>query len=301
VEQSLQLSDAVDPVCGMTVDPVKSPHRYSYRDRSYHFCSDRCCAKFANDPHAYLKDENRDDQSPRAGVIYTCPMHPEIRRPSPGACPICGMALEPEMAGADDGGELADMTRRFWISLALAIPLVAIDMGSHLHLFHAPAWSRWLQFALASPVVLWGGLPFFERGLRSLRTRHLNMFTLIAMGTGVAYCYSVIAAIAPQYFPPQFRDPHGGVALYFEAAAVITVLVLLGQVLELRARAYTSDAIRALIDLVPKSARRISRDGSEEDVPLMPSRWAIGCASGQAKRSRSTAWCWRVAPRSMNR
>ena len=268
MEQSLQLSDAVDPVCGMTVDPVKSPHRYSYRDRSYHFCSDRCCAKFANDPHAYLKDENRDDQSPRAGVIYTCPMHPEIRRPSPGACPICGMALEPEMAGADDGGELADMTRRFWISLALAIPLVAIDMGSHLHLFHAPAWSRWLQFALASPVVLWGGLPFFERGLRSLRTRHLNMFTLIAMGTGVAYCYSVIAAIAPQYFPPQFRDPHGGVALYFEAAAVITVLVLLGQVLELRAREQTGSAIRALLNLAPKTARRMRDNGNDEEIPL---------------------------------
>ena len=268
VEQSLQLSDAVDPVCGMTVDPVKSSHRYSYRDRSYHFCSDRCRAKFANDPQAYLKKESRDNQKVPAGMIYTCPMHPEIRRPSPGACPICGMALEPEMAGADGGGELADMTRRFWISLALAIPLVTIDMGSHLHLFLAPAWSRWLQLALASPVVLWGGLPFFDRGLQSLRTRHLNMFTLIAMGTGVAYCYSLIAAIAPQYFPQQFRDPHGGVALYFEAAAVITVLVLLGQVLELRARASTSDAIRALIDLAPKIARRSSRDGSEEDVPL---------------------------------
>jgi P-type Cu+ transporter len=196
-------------------------------------------------------------------------MHPEIRRSSPGACPICGMALEPEVPGAGDGGELADMTRRFWISLALALPVVAIDMGNHLHLFHAAAWpSTWIQFALASPVVLWGGLPFFERGWQSLRTRHLNMFTLIAMGTGVAYCYSVVAAIAPQTFPPQFRDPHGGVALYFEAAAVITVLVLLGQVLELRARASTSDAIRELIDLAPKSARRINGDGSEADVPL---------------------------------
>jgi len=198
------------------------------------------------------------------------------------------MALEPEMAGADDGGELADMTRRSWISLALAIPLVAIDMGSHLHPFHAPAWSRWLQFALASPVVLWGGLPFFERGLRSLRTRHLNMFTLIAMGTGVAYCYSVIAAIAPQYFPPQFRDPHGGVAVYFEAAAVITVLVLLGQVLELRARASTSDAIRALIDLAPKGAPSAGME-ARRMCRSMPSWWAIGCASGQEKRFRPMA------------
>jgi len=204
-----------------------------------------------------------------AATIYTCPMHPEIRRPSPGACPICGMALEPEVPGAGDGGELADMTRRFWISLALALPVVAIDMGNHFHLFPAAArLSTWMQFALASPVVLWGGLPFFKRGWQSLRTRHLNMFTLITMGTGVAYCYSVVAAIAPQIFPPQFRDSHGAVALYFEAAAVITVLVLLGQVLELRARASTSDAIRELIDLAPKSARRIDADGSEADVPL---------------------------------
>jgi Cu+-exporting ATPase len=275
VDQSLQLSDTIDPVCGMTVDPAKSPHRYSYGNRDYHFCSARCRTRFADDPKTYLKDQasrKKEHQEPSTtppGTIYTCPMHPEIRRPSPGACPICGMALEPETPGASDGGELADMTRRFWISLALALPVVAIDMGSHLHLVHAPAWlSTWVQLALASPVVVWGGLPFFERGWQSLRTRHLNMFTLIAMGTGVAYCYSVVAAIAPQSFPPQFRDAHGGVALYFEAAAVITVLVLLGQVLELRARASTSDAIRTLIDLAPKSARRIKPGGNDEDVPL---------------------------------
>jgi Cu+-exporting ATPase len=274
VDQPLQLSDTVDPVCGMTVDPATSPHRYSYRDRDYHFCSARCRGRFADDPETYLKDRDTYKNAPQGrpttpGTIYTCPMHPEIRRPSPGACPICGMALEPETPGAGDGGELADMTRRFWISVALALPVVAIDMGNHLHLVHTPAWlSTWAQFALASPVVLWGGLPFFERAWQSLRTRHLNMFTLIAMGTGVAYCYSVVAAIAPQIFPPQFRDPHGGVALYFEAAAVITVLVLLGQVLELRARASTSDAIRELIDLAPKSARRVKPDGSDEDVPL---------------------------------
>jgi P-type Cu+ transporter len=269
VEQSLQLSNSVDPVCEMAVDPVKSPHSYSYRHRSYHFCSALCRTKFANDPQAYLKKEDQDRPVPPAGATYTCPMHPQIQRPSPGACPICGMALEPEVAGAGDGGELAAMTRRFWISLALALPVVAIDMGNHLHLLHAPTWiTVWAQLTLTSPVVLWGGLPFFERGLKSLRTRHLNMFTLIAMGIGVAYCYSVVAAIAPQYFPAEFRDPHGAVALYFEAAAVITVLVLLGQVLELRARASTSDAIRALIDLAPKNARRIKQDGSDEDVPL---------------------------------
>ena len=275
MDQSLQLSDTVDPVCGMTVDPVKSPHRYRYLDRDYHFCSARCRSRFADDPGTYLKDraslkkEHQDRSTTPPGKTYTCPMHPENRRQSPGACPICGMALEPEVPGAGDGGELADMTRRFWISLALALPVVAIDMGNHLHLFPAAGWpSTWIQFALASPVVLWGGLPFFERGWQSLCTLHLNMFTLIAMGTGVAYCYSVVAAIAPQIFPPQFRDPHGGVALYFEAAAVITVLVLLGQVLELRARASTSDAIRELIDLAPKRARRIDADGSEADVPL---------------------------------
>ena len=258
-----------DPVCGMTVDPAKSPHRYSCLHRHYHFCSAGCRSKFANDPQIYLKKENQDRQAAPAATIYTCPMHPEIRRLSPGACPICGMALEPEVPAADDGGGLADITRRFRVSLALALPVVAIDMGNHLHLFHAPAWiSTWTQLVLASPVVLWGGLPFFERGLNSLRTRNLNMFTLIAMGIGVAYCYSVIAVIAPQYFPPEFRDAHGAVALYFEAAAVITVLVLLGQVLELRARASTSDAIRALIDLAPKSALRINRSGGDEDVPL---------------------------------
>ena len=258
-----------DPVCGMTVDPAKSPHRYSYLHRHYHFCSAGCRSKFANDPQIYLKKENQDRQAAPAATIYTCPMHPEIRRHSPGACPICGMALEPEVPAADDGGELADMMRRLRVSLALALPVVAIDMGNHLHLFHARAWiSTWTQLVLASPVVLWGGLPFFERGLNSLCTRNLNMFTLIAMGIGVAYCYSVIAVIAPQYFPPEFRDAHGAVALYFEAAAVITVLVLLGQVLELRARASTSDAIRALIDLAPKSARRINRNGGDEDVPL---------------------------------
>src|SRR5579862_7419369 len=207
--------------------------------------------------------------TPPQGTTYTCPMHPEIRRAAPGACPICGMALEPEAGGAADGGELADMSRRLWISLALALPVVVIAMGGHLGLWHLPVgFSNAVQLALATPVVLWGGWPFFVRGAQSLRTWHLNMFTLIAMGTGVAYLYSLIAVIAPELFPAAFRDAHGGIALYFEAAAVITVLVLLGQVLELRARASTSGAIRALIALAPKSARRITDDGRDEDIPL---------------------------------
>src|SRR5260370_32551495 len=198
----------------------------------------------AKDPQNLLSNGDRKPQTAAAGATYTCPMHPEIRQAKPGPCPICGMALEPESATVTDGGELADMSRRFWISLALSLPIVALDMGDHLNLFHTSAgiWP-WLQVALGTPVVLWGGLPFFQRGLQSLRTRHLNMFTLIAMGTGVAYFYSLIAALTPQVFPAQFHDAHGGVALYFEAAAVITVLVLLGQVLDLRARASTSDAI----------------------------------------------------------
>ncbi len=196
-------------------------------------------------------------------------MHPEIRQVGPGACPICGMALEPEAGGEDAGGELADMTRRLWISAILALPVVVLEMGGHLGFAPLPHQaSRFVQLALATPVVLWGGWPFFVRGAQSLRTRHLNMFTLIAMGTGVAYGYSVVAALAPGLFPPAFRDAHGGPALYFEAAAVITVLVLVGQVLELRARASTSAAMRALMKLAPNSARRLRDDGSDEDVPI---------------------------------
>ncbi len=260
---------AIDPVCGMTVDPAKSPHRHDYRHHTYHFCSNGCRTKFAADPQKYLEKRPAPAAAPAEGAIYTCPMHPEIRRAAPGSCPICGMALEPEAGGADDGGELADMTRRFWISLALALPVFVIEMGGHIGLVHLPGGiSSVAQFALATPVVLWGGWPFFVRGAQSLRSGHLNMFTLIAMGTGVAYGYSVVAASAPGLFPAAFRDMHGGIALYFEAAAVITVLVLLGQVLELRARASTSGAIRALIELAPKNARRIGDDGSDHDVPL---------------------------------
>ena len=258
---------AVDPVCGMTVDPKQSPHRHAYRDHDYHFCSAGCRSKFGADPEKYL---NKAAPAPAPeGTIYTCPMHPQIRQTSPGSCPICGMALEPEDGSAGDGGELADMTRRFWISLVMAVPVFIIEMGGHLGLFHlASAISTPVQFILATPVVLWGGWPFFVRGAQSLRFGHLNMFTLIAMGTGVAYAYSGVAALLPGLFPAAFHDVHGGIALYFEAAAVITVLVLLGQVLELRARASTSQAISALMGLAPKHARRIKNDGSDEDVPL---------------------------------
>jgi Cu+-exporting ATPase len=267
---TLGAATVIDPVCGMTVDPAKSPHRHVFDRETYHFCGAGCRTKFANDPGKYLNKHNAPPPAPVPGAIYTCPMHPEIRKLGPGTCPICGMALEPESGVADDdGGELADMTRRFWISLALSLPVIGLDMGEHFGLIHlAGGLSATLQFVFATPVVLWGGWPFFVRGAQSLVSRHLNMFTLIAMGTGVAYGYSLVAAVAPNWFPAAFRDAHGHIALYFEAAAVITTLVLLGQVLELRARASTAGAIRALIALAPKTARRVSDDGRDEEVAL---------------------------------
>jgi P-type Cu+ transporter len=206
-------------------------------------------------------------------AVYTCPMHPQVRQVGPGNCPICGMALEPEIATNEIGPspELADMRRRFWISLVLAMPVLILEMGGHLvdlHMLLTPQMSNWLQLVLATPVVLWGGWPFFERAWRSIIARHLNMFTLIAMGTGAAWVYSVVATAAPGLFPATYRSDGGAVAVYFEAAAVITVLVLLGQVLELRAREQTGGAIRALLDLAPKTARRIEGEGNEVDVPL---------------------------------
>lgn len=261
----------VDPVCGMSVDPRTAKHRAEHRGHSYYFCSAGCRTKFVNDPQKYLG--NRELESVPEGTIYTCPMHPEIRQVGPGTCPICGMALEPEIASADTGPnpELIDMRRRFWIGLVLSLPVLALEMGGHLtnlHMLLGKTLSNWIQFALATPVVLWAGWPFFVRAWQSLVTRNLNMFTLIAMGTGVAWIYSVVGVVAPQLFPPAFRDPDGAIAVYFEAAAVITVLVLLGQVLELRAREATSGAIRALLDLAPKTARRVKDDGSDEDIAL---------------------------------
>jgi Cu+-exporting ATPase len=265
---------ALDPVCGMRVDPAKTPHRLAFHGRDFFFCGAGCRNKFAADPEKYLAGTaapTQETKSQPEGTIYTCPMHPEIRQVGPGSCPICGMALEPEAGAAtdDDGGERAAMTRRLWVSALLAAPVVAIDMGGHVGLWHAASTlTDFVQLALATPIVLWGGWPFFVRGAQSLVTRHLNMFTLIAMGTGVAYLYSVVAVLAPGLFPADFRDAHGGIALYFEAASVITVLVLVGQVLELSARASTMSAIRALIALQPNRARRVRDDGSDEDVPL---------------------------------
>lgn len=261
----------IDPVCGMSVDPHTTPHRHVHHGRPYYFCSAGCRTKFAADPQKYLGQ--RQETPVPEGTIYTCPMHPEVRQVGPGACPICGMALEPELASADaaPNAELADMTRRFWIGLALTAPIFILDMGGHLagpHGWVNETLSAWIQFALATPVVLWAGWPFFVRGWQSLVTRNLNMFTLIAMGTGVAYLYSVVATLAPGLFPSSFRSHDGAVAVYFEAAAVITVLVLLGQVLELRARERTSGAIRALLGLQPKLAQRLGEDGSEEAVAI---------------------------------
>ena len=265
----------VDPVCGMTVDPETSKHRADYRDVTYHFCSAGCRTKFAAAPEQYLAKGNAEAQRANVpeGTVYTCPMHPQIRQIGPGSCPICGMALEPELVSLDDqpNPELADMTRRFWVGLALALPVVVLEMGGHLvggHGWIDQTFSNWIQFVLAAPVVLWAGWPFFERGWQSLLTRNLNMFTLIAMGVGVALAYSVVATVAPGIFPPAFRSHDGAVAVYFEAAAVITVLVLLGQVLELRAREATSGAIKALLDLAPKTARLVDETGADHEVPL---------------------------------
>ncbi len=261
-----------DLVCGMSVDPTATAHRASHDDQDYFFCSAGCQTKFVADPQRYLKAA-AEPAPAIPGVIYTCPMHPEIRQEGPGSCPICGMALEPETVAAEapPNHELIDFTRRFWVGLVLTLPVFALEMGGHLtnlHMLIPGQISNWIQFALATPVVLWCGLPFFQRGWTSLRTRRLNMFTLISMGVGVAWLYSVVAVVAPGLFPPAFLKADGSAPVYFEAAAVITVLVLVGQILELRAREQTSGAIRALLDLTPKTARRVRSDGADEDVSL---------------------------------
>jgi P-type Cu+ transporter len=263
-----------DPVCGMMIDPHTTSHRAQYQGKPYYFCSSGCQSKFMANPAKYVEPTTgRKAEAVPEGTIYTCPMHPEIRQVGPGSCPICGMALEPVIvsAEAEPNAELIDMKRRFWIGLVLTLPVFILEMGGHLtgldHLV-PPTTSNWIQFALATPVVLWAGWPFFERGWQSLRNRSLNMFTLIAMGTGVAWLYSVVATFAPNIFPTAFRGHDGSVPVYFESAAVITVLVLLGQVLELRARESTSGAIRALLDLAPRTARLIRDDDTEEEVQL---------------------------------
>ena len=265
---------ATDPVCGMKVDPQTSKHRAEHGGVLFHFCSASCRSKFVADPARFLMPKASTSPLPvTEGTIYTCPMHPQIRQVGPGSCPICGMALEPAEITADAGPnhELVDMTRRFWIGAALTLPVVALEMGGHLlglrHLV-SPTTSTWIQFLLATPVILWAGWPFFERAWASLVSRNLNMFTLIAIGTGAAYLYSLFATFVPGVFPAGFRGEGGSVAVYFEAGAVITVLVLLGQVLELRAREQTGGAIRALLNLAPKTARRITASGEDEEIPL---------------------------------
>ena len=272
LNQAAAAADKVkDPVCGMSVDPHTAKHHADHQGKPYYFCSAGCQAKFAADPTKYVKPEKA--KVVPAGTIYTCPMHPQIRQVGPGFCPICGMALEPEIvtAEAQPNVELQDMTRRLWVGLALAVPVFILEMGNHLFNLHhiiSPTVSNWVQLVLATPVVLWAGFPFFERGWKSLETRNLNMFTLIALGTGVAWAYSVVATLLPGHFPVELRGMDGVVPVYFEAAAVITVLVLVGQVLELRAREQTSSAIRALLNLAPKTARRLNADGSEEEVQV---------------------------------
>jgi Cu+-exporting ATPase len=265
-----QVSTAKDPVCGMSVDPATAKHRFTHNGTLYFFCCAGCRGKFEADPGKYLAPKVADPT--QAGVAHTCPMHPQIQQIGPGSCPICGMALEPTVVTAEAGpnAELADMTRRFWIGLALALPVFGLEMGSHVPgLGFVPMRiSVWVQFALATPVVLWAGWPFFVRAWASVRSLNLNMFTLIALGTAAAYLDSLAATFFPGWFPTGFRGADGTVGVYFEAAAVITVLVLLGQMLELRAREKTGGAIRALLNLAPKTAQRMLADGSDEEIAV---------------------------------
>ncbi len=270
-----------DPVCGMNVNPKSAAHQDSFAGKTHFFCSQSCLAKFRSEPARYVgapPEPSHDAQHGSAATSpaeYVCPMHPEIVRSAPGNCPICGMALEPRVSSADDepNAELVAMNRRLWVGLALTVPILIAAMGEMIpgqplrRLASQRTWI-WIEFLLASPVVLWGGWPFFVRGWESIVNRSWNMFTLIGLGVSVAYLYSLIAVLAPGMFPPSFRDDAGNVAVYFEAAAVIVTLAVLGQVLELMARSRTGGAIKALLGLAPKTARLVGEDGSEADVPL---------------------------------
>src|ERR1700733_8910898 len=281
-----------DPVCGMRVGRERAAAQAEHAGRTYYFCSAGCAAKFRLEPENYLPPKSPDQSPEQAGLaefggidapshralsatVYICPMDPEIRLDHPGPCPICGMALEARTALAyeDENPELRDMRRRFWISSALAIPILVLAMadsvpGLRLESFASGRAQAWFELALATPVVLWGGWPFLVRAWTSLVNRSLNMFTLIGLGVAVAYVYSVVATGFPGVFPDSFQGPTGEVAPYFEAASVIVALVLLGQVLELRARSQTGAAIKALLSLAPKTARLVRRDGTELDIPL---------------------------------
>ena len=260
-----------DPVCGMAVDPAKTMHHVHSGGAAYHFCSAGCLTKFVADPARYAPGKVQSEPVAVPGAIWTCPMHAQIHKNGPGACPICGMALEPEAPSLGDAPnpELIDFTRRFLISAVLAVPLLVLTMGIDMLGLHLvdPRFSPWIQLALSAPIVLWAGAPFFARGWTSLLTGRLNMFTLISIGVGATFLYSLVATLAPGWFPETLKM-HGMVPVYYEAAGVVIALVLLGQVLELRARAATGKAIRALLDLAPKTARRIAADGSETEVPL---------------------------------
>lgn len=265
----------LDPVCGMSVAPETAAGSYDFEGETYHFCSKSCLTKFRQNPKSFLEEKEEEKlEAESEGIEYTCPMHPEIVQVGPGSCPICGMALEPKVISLDDkpDPELLDMTRRFWISAALTIPVFTLAMMEMLPNFHqylSPKVSLWIQFALASPVVIWGGFPFFQRAIASIKNASPNMFTLVAMGTGAAYIYSLAALFFPNIFPASMLDPHSNlIAVYFEAAAVITTLVLLGQVLELRARSQTSSAIKELLGLAPATATVVFDDGTEEEIPL---------------------------------
>ncbi|HXZ96007.1 MAG TPA: heavy metal translocating P-type ATPase [Burkholderiales bacterium] len=267
---------SLDPVCGMSVDIATAKHMHSYSGQTWYFCGPHCLEKFAADPQRYAEKETVSKAPIEdKGAVYTCPMHPQIRQAGPGDCPLCGMALEPVVASADQqpNPELKDMTRRFWISLGLTLPVFSLAMAEHLPavelervISHVVA--GWIQFLFSIPVVLWAAWPFFVRGWNSLVSRNLNMYTLIALGVGVAFAYSTVALLIPKLFPAAFRDAAGQVGLYFEASAVIAVLVLLGEMLQLRARENTGSAIRALLKLAPRTATRIGTDGSDEEVAL---------------------------------
>jgi Cu+-exporting ATPase len=274
MSQTDEAEAALDPVCGMSVTIAGAKHRTTHAGHHYYFCHAGCLTKFEADPQKYLEPQPESEPAP-PGTIYTCPMDPEIVQEGPGTCPICGMALEPMGIPTGDVGpnpELVDFTRRFWIGVALTIPLLIVAMGPLLGL-PVKDWlghrtASWIELLLATPVVLWCGWPFLQRCWASLLNKSPNMFTLIGIGVGAAYLYSLIATIAPGIFPEAFRGQGGAVGVYFEAAAVIVVLVLLGQLLELQARERTGGAIRALLDLAPKTALRVNADGSDEEVPL---------------------------------
>ena len=271
--EHVSVGKVTDPVCGMSVDPRTTPHHAEHNGHTYHFCSAKCRERFELRPELYLDHAEVSSEPASHDVEYTCPMHPEIVQIGPGTCPICGMALEPKAFDPNSGPseEYLDMRQRFVVSAALSTPLFVLVMLRHFWPatveFIGGRTLDWVELVMATPVVLWGGWPVFVRGWNSLKTLHLNMFTLIAIGTGIAWAYSIVGAVAPQLFPPAFRTHDGGVGLYFEAAAVIVTLVLLGQVLELRAREQTGSAIRALLDLAPKTAHLIHA-GKERDVPL---------------------------------